>query len=426
MTARDISLPAFLVGYPPLTPVTDAAPVADFDIGYHPPLIAKPIPASGAWREGDDPGERQFLDVGPMDLELGGRLPAVRLAFETWGELNDAGTNAVLLCHALTGDSHATSAEGTDGWWNDVVGPGKAIDTNRWFVVCPNVLGGCQGSTGPSSNAPDGQPWGSRFPEVTIRDMCAAEYRLAEQLGVRRWALVAGASFGGNRVMEWAASYPQMTGAIAVLVAGPATTAEQIAYQKTQNQAILFDPAFRGGDYYSLPDGAGPHRGLGLARELAHITYRCPTEFDQRFGRTPQEGEDPLAGGRYAVASYLDYHAYKLAVRFDANSYLRISQAMITHDIGRGRGGTAAVIAQLTMPALVVSVDSDRLFYPRDVEALATALPGSGPVRHVHSEYGHDGFLIENDQVTKILRGFLDDPSIFPDAATPHPCHDRG
>ncbi|MGV4378253.1 homoserine O-acetyltransferase MetX [Trueperella pyogenes] len=399
-------LPAYLVGYPPLTAVTDAAPVADFDTGY-PPLCRTPLPASGAWREGDDPGERQFANIGPLQLELGGVLPAVTLAYETWGTLNADGTNAILLCHALTGDSHATSQDGHDGWWKDIVGPGKAIDTRRWYVVCPNVLGGCQGSTGPASLAPDGQPWGSRFPEITIRDMCDAEKRLAEHLGVEHWALVAGASFGGNRVMEWAASYPDMSGAIAVLVAGAATTAEQIAYQKTQNQAIFLDPAFNGGNYYHLPDGAGPHRGLGLARELAHISYRSPVEFDERFGRSPQEGEDPLAGGRYAVSSYLDHHACKLASRFDANSYLRISQSMITHDIGRGRGGTQAAIARLTMPALVVSVDSDRLFYPAAMAALAEALPGSGPVRTVYSRYGHDGFLIENDQVAAILEEFL-------------------
>ncbi|VEI13645.1 homoserine O-acetyltransferase MetX [Trueperella bialowiezensis] len=414
-SAPSAAHPAYLVGYPPLTPVTDAAPVGDYDTGYHPPLVRKPVPATGAWLPGDDPGEREFASIGPVELELGGRIPDVTLAYETWGTLNADGTNAVLLCHALTGDSHATSKDGTDGWWHDIVGPGKAIDTDRWYVVCPNVLGGCQGSTGPASIAPDGKPWGSRWPEITIRDMCYAEKRLADQLGITRWALVAGASFGGNRVMEWAASYPQMTGAIAVLVSAAATTAEQIAYAKTQIQAVQLDPFFNGGDYYSQPDNHGPHRGLGLARELAHITYRCPTEFDERFGRTPQEGEDPLAGGRYAVSSYLDHHAYKLALRFDANSYIAISQSMITHDIGRGRGGTAKVVASLTMPALVVAVDTDRLFYPRDVEALADALPGSGPAVYVTSDYGHDGFLIENDQVTRILRDFLDDQERFTD-----------
>lgn len=398
--------PGFLVGHAALEPVTDAEPIGDFDTGYTPgPRVG--IPISGAWCEGDDPGERLFADLGPLELELGGRLPNVRMAYETWGELAPDGSNAILLCHALTGDSHATNHEGTDGWWSDIVGPGKALDTNRFFVVCPNVVGGCQGTTGPSSIAPDGRPWGPRFPEITMRDMVAAEAKLADLLGVDTWALIAGASFGGNLVMEWAASFPQRTGAIAVLVSGPATTAEQVAYAHFQKQAIMMDPNWRGGNYYDAPAGQGPADGLGLARQIAHLTYRCAPELATRFDRTPQAGEDPLHGGRFAVQSYLDYHAYKLANRFDANSYLVITQSFITHDIGRGRGGTDAVLARLTMPALVVEVDTDRLFYPADMRKLAEALPGAGEIRTVHSRHGHDGFLVENDQVTEILREFL-------------------
>ncbi len=400
------SSPGFLVGHAALEPVTDAEPIGDFDTGYTPgPRVG--IPISGAWCEGDDPGERLFTDLGPLELELGGRLPNVRMAYETWGELAPDGSNAILLCHALTGDSHATNQDGTDGWWSDIVGPGKALDTNRFFVVCPNVVGGCQGTTGPSSIAPDGRPWGPRFPEITMRDMVAAEAKLADLLGVDTWALIAGASFGGNLVMEWAASFPQRTGAIAVLVSGPATTAEQVAYAHFQKQAIMMDPNWRGGNYYDAPAGQGPADGLGLARQIAHLTYRCAPELATRFDRTPQAGEDPLHGGRFAVQSYLDYHAYKLANRFDANSYLVITQSFITHDIGRGRGGTDAVLARLTMPALVVEVDTDRLFYPADMRKLAEALPGAGEIRTVHSRHGHDGFLVENDQVTEILQEFL-------------------
>lgn len=399
--------PGWLVGHPALEPVTDAAPVRDYDTGYR-GRVANDIPATGAWLEGDDPGERQFVDLGSIELELGGRLPNVRLAYETWGELNRDRSNAILLAHALTGDSHATSKDGKAGWWSEIVGPGKAIDTDKYFVVCPNCLGGCQGSTGAASIAPDGKPWGSRFPEVTIRDMCVAEKKLADRLGIESWEMIAGASFGGNRVMEWAATYPEMVKSIAVLVSNAATTAEQIAWGHTQKMAVEMDPAFNGGDYYDAPDGQGPHVGLGLARELAHITYRCPEELDLRFGRNEQKGENPLHGGRYAVASYLDYHARKLAVRFDANSYLTITKAWMTHDIGRGRGGTDAVVASLPMDAIVVAVTSDRLYYPKDVEALADALPGSGPAVYVDSAYGHDGFLIENDQVTAILKGFLE------------------
>ena len=398
--------PSFLVGHAPLDPVTDAEPIRDFDTGYRPaPRLT--VPVTGAWREGDDPGEREFADIGPLELELGGRLPAVRLAYETWGSLDADASNAVLLCHALTGDSHATSRSGEDGWWNDVVGPGLAIDTDRYFVVCPNVLGRCQGSTGPASPAPDGAPWGPRFPEITIRDMCAAEAKLADLFGISRWAMVAGASFGGSRVMEWGATYPERVGSIAVLVAGPASTAEQVAYAHFQICAIQGDPKWRAGNYYDAPEDDGPSQGLGLAREIAHLSYRCASELDTRFGRSPQRGEDPLHGGRFAVQSYLDYHAHKLALRFDANSYLTISRAFITHDIGRGRGGVDAVLAEMRMPALVVAVDSDRLFYPADMRRLADALPGATGVRTVRSRHGHDGFLVENDQVSSIVSEFL-------------------
>lgn len=397
--------PAYLVGVPS-THVTDAAPVRDYDTGYSPKWSTNP-PASGAWKPGDDPRERLFANIGTFHTELGATIPNVVMAYETWGTLNAERSNAILLCHALTGDSHATSRDGTNGWWFEVVGPGKAIDTDQWFVVCPNVLGGCQGSTGPASIAPDGEPWGARFPELTIRDMCAAEYQLAQHLGISRWAMVAGASFGGNRAIEWAASYPAAVACVAVLVANGACTAEQIAWQQMQITAIENDPAFRNGHYYHVPDGHGPHRGLGLAREIAHLSYRCAPELAERFGRTPQAGEDPLHGGRYAVQSYLDYHAEKLVRRFDANSYICISRAMITHDIGRGREGTTAVLASLTMPALVVAVDSDRLFYPADMAALGAALPGCDGVPVVHSTHGHDGFLIENDQVCEIFRGFF-------------------
>lgn len=403
--------PQFLVGHAPLNSVTDTAPIRDFDTGYR-PEPGHALHATGAWLEGDDPEERQFINIGPLELELGTRLADVRIAYETWGELNDDATNAVLLCHALTGDSHATSLDGTTGWWNEIVGPGKAIDTNRWFVVCPNVLGGCQGTTGPASDAPDGEPWGSRFPSITIRDMVNAEAKLADLLGIDTWALVAGASFGGNVVMEWGASYPDRVRSIAVLVSGAAATAEQIAWSHMQISAIELDANFLGGDYYGQPDGSGPHRGLGLAREIAHTTYRYSGELDSRFGRLPQAGENPLRGGRYAIESYLQHHGRKLALRFDANSYIHLTRTMMTHDIGRARGGTDAVLATMHMPALVVAVDSDRLFYPDDVAQLADKLPGCRGVVTVNSGHGHDGFLVENDQVTAILRGFVDDPEL--------------
>ncbi|WP_448073517.1 homoserine O-acetyltransferase MetX [Georgenia yuyongxinii] len=367
------------------------------------------IPATGAWREGDDPGHRRFADLGPLPLEVGGRLPQVRLAYETWGELNPAGDNAVLVLHALTGDAHVTAhgPDDDDGWWGQVVGPGRAIDTNKYFVVAPNVLGGCQGSTGPSSPAPDGTPWGSRFPLLTVRDQVAAEIELADVLGVGRWALVVGASMGGHRVLEWAVMAPERVAAIAVVASAAQSSAEQVAWAHTQLAAIRLDPGWRGGDYYDAAPGHGPHAGLGLARQIAHTTYRSPAELDARFGRLPQHAEEPLSGGRYAVQSYLDHHAGKLAVRFDAGSYVTLTQSMVTHDLGRDRGGVEAALAQIQAETLVVAVDSDRLFFPAESVRIAAAVPRSGPVAYIRTDHGHDGFLVEHDQVTALLGRFL-------------------
>jgi homoserine O-acetyltransferase len=376
------------------------------------------VPASAAWREGDPVGGRQFADLGPVELEGGGRLPAVTLAYETWGTLAADGSNAVLVLHALTGDSHVTGPAGpghpTAGWWSSLVGPGAPIDTDRWFVVAPNVLGGCQGSTGPSSIAPDGRPWGSRFPNLTVRDQVAAEVALADSLGIDRWALVVGGSMGGHRVLEWAASVPDRVGALAVIASTAQTSGDQIASFHTQIGAIQADSCFHGGDYYDEPDGFGPHVGLGIARQIAHQTYRSALELDERFGRIPQGEEEPLAGGRFAVQSYLDHHGDKLTRRFDANTYVALNRAMITHDLGRDRGGVEAALATITARALVVAVDSDRLFLPEQSERIARGIPGAGHVRYVHSPYGHDGFLIEELQVGALVADFLADEVVAP------------
>ena len=205
-------------------------------------LGAVAVPASSAWREGDEPGGRQFLDIGPLRLEAGGRLAAVRLAYETWGTLNEAGDNAILVLHALTGDSHVTGPAGpghpTPGWWSSLVGPGAPIDTDRYFVVAPNVLGGCQGSTGPSSAAPDGRPWGSRFPHLTVRDQVHAEVRLADALGIDAWRLVIGASMGGQRVLEWGVSAPDRVRGLAAIATAAQTSGDQVASFHTQLAAI--------------------------------------------------------------------------------------------------------------------------------------------------------------------------------------------
>jgi homoserine O-acetyltransferase len=371
-----------------------------------------PPRASSAWREGDPVGHRLFADLGPLDLEAGGRLPAVRLAYETWGTLAPDGSNAVLVLHALTGDSHVTGEAGpghpTPGWWSTLVGPGRRVDTDRWFVVAPNVLGGCQGSTGPSSPAPDGRPWGSRFPQITVRDQVAAETLLADALGVDRWALVVGASMGGLRALEWAVTEPDRVERLAAIATTAQTSGDQIASFHTQLTALAADPRYREGDYHDAPDGEGPHVGLGLARQIAHQTYRSAAELDQRFGRVPQGGEEPLEGGRFAVQSYLDHHGDKLARRFDAGTYAVLTRSMITHDLGRDRGGVEAALAGVTARTLVVAVDSDRLFLPAQSARIAAAVPGSGPVRTLHTPYGHDGFLIEHEQLGAMVRGLLE------------------
>ena len=368
---------------------------------------APPPPATGAWREGDPVGDRRFLDVGDLVLEGGATLAGVRVAYETWGELAAARDNAVLIEHALTGDSHVTGPAGpghpSPGWWDGLVGPGRPVDTDRWYVVASNVLGGAQGSTGPSSPAPDGRPWGSRFPAITVRDQVAAEAALADALGIGAWAGVVGGSMGGMRALEWAVTSPARVRTLVALACGAAATAEQIAWCAPQLAAIEADPGFRGGDYYDAAPGQGPHAGLGIARRIAQVTYRSEQELGARFGNRPQDGEDPLGGGRFAVESYLDHHAAKLARRFDANSYAVLTRAMNTHDVGRGRGGVPAALARVTARTVVAAVDSDRLYPPHLQQQLVTLVPGAGPLHLVPSVYGHDGFLLELDAIGKIV-----------------------
>ena len=372
-------------------------------------------PATGAWREGDPAGNRLFESIGPVTLERGGEIPSVRVAYETHGILNADRTNAVLVVHALTGDSHVVGSPGpghpTGGWWGGLIGPGRAIDTDRWFVVAPNMLGGCQGTTGPASYAPDGQEWGSRFPFVTIRDQVAVQVALTDALGIERWAAVIGGSMGGMQSLEWAVGYPDRLERVAVLAAPAISNADQIALNSVQLEAIRMDPAFSHGDYYDAADGEGPHQGLALARRMALLNYRSPTELNDRFERSWQSGMSPLGGGgRYAVESYLDFHGNKFTRRFDANSYIRLVDAMSSHDVGRGRGGTVQALSRVTAKALVLGIDSDRLFPVSDQRVIAAHAPGNidGSIPHViSSPFGHDGFLIEDDLVGAQIRRLL-------------------
>ncbi len=373
-------------------------------------LRARP-PASGAWRDGDPAGGRRFALLGAFRTENGESLPFARLAYETWGELNSDASNAVLILHALTGDSHIRGDAGpghpTAGWWQDIVGPGCAIDTDRWFVVAPNMLGGCQGSTGAASIGPDGREWGPRFPYLTIRDQVAAQAALADALGVDRWAAVIGGSMGGMHALEWAVGLPDRVERLAVLAAPPTTTADQVALNSVQLEAIRMDPRFAGGEYYDAADGEGPHRGLALARRMALLNYRSPVELNLRFQRSWQSEVSPLGGGgRFAVESYLDFHGNKFTRRFDANSYLTLVEAMNSHDVGRDRGGVEDALARVTARTLVLGIDSDRLFpvdgQERIFRGIRTTIDEATVV--LQSDFGHDGFLIETDAVGIHLR----------------------
>lgn len=377
-------------------------------------LLGKP-PATGAWRDGDPVGGRLFTRLGSQHLEFSGELPAVRVAYETWGTLNADASNAVLILHALTADSHAAGAAGpghsTAGWWSTIIGKGLAIDTDHWFVICPNVLGGCQGTTGPSSSARDGQEWGSRFPFVTIRDIVNVQAALSDELGIGRFAAVIGGSMGGMQALEWAISYPDRVERLGVLAAPAHSNADEISLNSIQVESIRMDEGFQGGDYYDAKDGAGPHKGLALARRIALLSYRSPDELNSRFRRSWQSDINPLNGqGRFAVESYLDFHGNKFTRRFDANSYITLANAMSSHDVGRDRGGIDKALARVSARSLVLGINSDRLFPVATQHEVAKLLPHGidGPRAVVlDSEFGHDAFLIEHERVGSELRRLL-------------------
>lgn len=382
-----------------------------------------PLPVTGAWRAGDHPGHRQFLKF-PSErafaLDAGVALDDVTVAYETWGTLDERAANGVLLCHAWTGDSHAAGDSGHGhpavGWWDDLIGPGRAIDTDRWFVVCANVLGGCQGSTGPSSPHPvDGRPYGSRFPVVTIRDMVRAQAKLATHLGIEVWHSVVGGSLGGMQVLEWGITFPTRVRSLVPIATCAQATAQQIAWGAIGRRAIRLDPRWRGGDYYDAEPGDGPAEGLAIARMVAQVTFRSDNVFTDRFGRELEEGGRHGEGldlwQRFEVERYLDHHGDKLIRRFDTNSYLLIGKAMDLHDVARGRGGLRPAMARIQVPTLTMGIWSDMLYPSYQQRQIFEMLTAHG----VHTEYveidsphGHDAFLLNLDQVGGPLTAFLD------------------
>ena len=349
------------------------------------------------------PGQLHTVPLGEFRTEAGVSLP-ISLAYMRFGEPRADGSNIILVEHALTGDANAAD------WWGGIIGPGRAFDTTEYCIICTNALGGCQGSTGPASPAPDGVPWGSRFPALSIRDLVHAEKLLLDHLGITHLRAVAGGSMGGARTLEWALLYPEMVQACLVVAVSPRASAWQIGVQQIQIASITYDPDWQDGDYYGT--GRRPEQGLTTARKLAHLTYRGELEIDERFGTTAQRGENPLGAyrdptQRFAVESYLDHQGHKLVDRFDAGPYVVLTEALNRFDIGRDRGGLVPALAQITAPTMVAGVDTDILYPYYQQELIARNVAHPIGMAHISSPVGHDAFLVEERQMDNIVRRFL-------------------
>ncbi|GHO43487.1 homoserine O-acetyltransferase MetX [Ktedonospora formicarum] len=351
-----------------------------------------------------------------LSLQRGGLLGPIQITYETWGTLNALGTNAILITHALTGDTHAHDTERPDdpkaAWWNLLIGPGRPIDTDRYFVVCANVLGGCSGSTGPASIDPRTErPYGMRFPLITIHDMVRAQHALLEDLGVRQLASVYGGSIGGQQALTWAVLYPEMVQRVVVIAASAALSAQGIAFNEVARQVIMADPLWNCGDYAAE---RAPATGLAIARMLAMITYQSEVSMDQRFGRHEARREEvvsptahPDLGGRFDVENYLYHQGGSLARRFDANSYIYLSRAMDLFDISEGFSSLEAALARISSKALFIGINTDFLFPAKHVRALAekvSALGGDATYIELDSPHGHDAFLKEWEQMAVALQ----------------------
>ncbi|MBI8999382.1 homoserine O-acetyltransferase [Corynebacterium sp. CCM 9185] len=352
-------------------------------------------------------GKAEIFPVGDIRTEAGGVVWDARIAVQRWGELRrdtDGSTNIILVEHALTGDSDAVN------WWNGLIGPGLSLDTDRYCVMCTNALGGCSGTTGPSSPHPDGRPWGSRFPALSIRDLVTAERQLLDVLGISKVTAVVGGSMGGARTLEWILMHPERVGAAAILAVSARASAWQIGIQSAQISAITNDPEWLNGEYHST--SGYPRQGLAAARRIAHLTYRGEQEIDERFGTDAQDGENPLGvfrdpGQRFAVQSYLDHQARKLVERFDAGSYVVLTEALNRHDIGRGRGGLNKALSEIQVPTLVAGVDTDILYPYHQQEHISRNVGNLLGMAKIVSPVGHDAFLTETRQVARVFRRFL-------------------
>lgn len=362
--------------------------------------------------------QRQYahFDVS-LHLRCGRTLDGFTLAYETYGSLNADRSNAILICHALTGDSHVAGYYTNDpnerpGWWDEAVGPGKMFDTNHFHVVCSNVIGGCQGSTGPSSLAPDGKPYGLRFPSVTVEDMVQAQVHLLNHLGISSLFAVAGGSLGGMQALQWAVDFPDKVEHCLFLASTPRSSAQNIAFNEIGRQAIYADPRWNHGDYY---EGEAPVGGLAVARMVGHITYMSEHSLETKFSRRLQDHTAlpyKFVEPEYQVESYLQYQGEKFIKRFDANSYLYITKACDYFDIGEDHQTMADALRNTKSTFLVVSFSSDWLYTPEQGLDLVMALESSKrEVRYhlIHADFGHDSFLVEVDLMTNVVGGYINE-----------------
>ncbi|MFN2383563.1 MAG: homoserine O-acetyltransferase [Gemmatimonadota bacterium] len=359
-----------------------------------------------------DRHRQHWTHPGAFATESGAALADPVTAYETWGALDAEGGNAILLTTGLSPSAHAARHHAGDdpGWWEEMVGPGKPLDTDRWFVVCANVLGGCHGSTGPATlDSSSGRPYALGFPLVTLRDMMRLQHGLLAALGVRRLHAVVGSSMGGMLALEYAALFPGAVERLVAISASGQTHPFAIALRRVQRQAVRLDPAWRGGAYY---DSGPPFAGLALARELGTITYRSDQEWSRRFGRAWQAGDPFAFDGQFAVESYLEHQGAKYAQVYDANSYLYLSRAMDLHDLGRDRGGLAAGVARISAPALLIGVTTDVLIPPPELDELAAAFAAAGrpaELLMLDLDTGHDSFLLHPHAFGPPLARFLTD-----------------
>lgn len=352
----------------------------------------------------------------PLHLNSGHVLSSYRLAFETYGTLNAERSNGILICHALSGHHHVAGRHSADdkaaGWWDNMVGPGKPIDTNRFFVVGVNNLGGCHGSTGPSSIDPAcGQPWGSRFPVVTVPDWVTAQARLADRLGIDRWAAVIGGSLGGMQALQWSINYPERIAHALVIASAPKLSAQNIAFNDVARQAIITDPDFCGGDFYA--QGTIPRRGLRLARMLGHITYLSDDGMGEKFGRMLRSGEYQFGYEvEFEIESYLRYQGDKFSDYFDANTYLLMTKALDYFDPAKDFGGDlVAALQKATAHFMVASFTSDWRFSPERSRETVKALIAAGKrvsYGEIESVHGHDAFLMLDQPYVELMQAYLD------------------